>query len=154
MTSVNFSQKQPGERFADFLRAPGTQAAGTVLAADAVTMALDNHGFMGFMLFGAGILAALYLLWRWFKEPLARVAAFVRRPRGAPPVFVPPTAMLAAALALIPTAVGANVFKNHSGGVEDGLNFVSFFGFVSVIAFFAVVTVATTVAWVWQDEGQ
>ena len=151
MASVNFPRNQPGERFPEFVRSPGAHAAGTVLIAAATTMALGNHGFLGTVLFGAGILAALYLFWRWLKDPFARVAAFARRPRGAPPVFVPPRALLVATLVLIPTAIGANVFKNQSGGVEEVLNFVSLMGFVSVIAFFALLAVATTIAWARQD---
>jgi hypothetical protein len=151
MARVALHGTRSGEGFADFVRASGTQAAGTVVVADAVTIALGNHGFMGFTLFGAGIIAALYLLARWFRAPLADIAAFIRRPRGAPPVFVPAKTLLVAAIALIPTAIGASILKNHGGGVEDVLNFVSFFGFVTVIAFFALLTVASAVAWVGQE---
>jgi hypothetical protein len=127
MSSVNFLQMQADERLPEFVRSPGTHVA------------------------GAGIIAALYLLARWFRAPLADIAAFIRRPRGAPPVFVPAKTLLVAAIALIPTAIGASILKNHGGGVEDVLNFVSFFGFVTVIAFFALLTVASAVAWVGQE---
>jgi hypothetical protein len=151
MSCVNLYRKPQGKSFAAFVREPGTQVAGAVLVADAAAMVLDNNGFIGFLLFGAGVVAAIYLLVGWFRGPVGQAAAFVRRPRGAPPGFVPPSAHVTAALALIPTAIGANLFKSGGDGVEDVLNLVSFLGFVSVVAFFAVLTVATAVAWVSQD---
>jgi hypothetical protein len=122
-------------------------ANAAAMTAEALDPELESNGPVGFVLFGVGTVAVTYLLVAALRAPVAAIARFVRRPRGGLQPIVPGWVLLAASGLMVPAAVGANVFKNHTGGTEDFLNFVSFFSFFGIILFFGVVVAGTALAW-------
>jgi hypothetical protein len=60
--------------------------------------------------------------------------------------------MLAAAIALVPALIGANIFKNHSGGAEEFFNAVSFYSFATIILSFGFLVLSTAVVWATQES--
>jgi hypothetical protein len=71
-------QMKNDEGFSDFVRAPGTHAAVTVLIADASAIAVNGDGLIGFGLVGVGAAAVAYLVAR-LRRPLAGRQRSVRR---------------------------------------------------------------------------
>jgi hypothetical protein len=122
-------------------------ANAAAIAADAVDLEIESNGAVGVALLSAGALAAIYVLAAVVHAPLAATWRSVRRPRGSLPQIVPGWLIAVGAVVFVTAAVGANVFKNNASGVEDALNAVSFFTFVSIALGTAVLTVATAFVW-------
>jgi len=129
-------------------------ANAAAIASEALDPEIESNGVVGFVLFGAGTAALTYVMAGLLRVPAGALWAFVRRPRGGLPSLVPAWAMLAAALALVPASVGANVFKNHNGGVEEFLNAVFFFSFAAIILSFGVLVLATAAVWATQESAR
>jgi len=127
-------------------------ANAAAIAAESIDPEIESNGVVGVALLSAGALAAIYVLAAVVHAPLAAMWRFVRRPRGGLPQLVPRWVIAAGAVAFVPAIVGANVFKNHTGGVEDALNAVSFFTFASIVIGTAVLTLATAIVWATQES--
>jgi hypothetical protein len=85
---------------------------------------------------------------------VAALAAFVCLPRAGLPPLEPGWAMIATAVALLPAAIGANIFKDHGGGAEEFLNAASFFSFAAIVLSFGVLVLATAITWATQESSR
>jgi hypothetical protein len=137
-----------------FFNPTGYMIAALFVIANAVAIgieAIESNGVVGFILFGAGVLAMTYILAGVARGPAGWLRSFVIRRRGGLPRLVPGRVVIAAAASIVPAAAGASVFKNH-GGAEEALNFVSFYTFAGIITWFAALVLITGVAWLCQES--
>jgi hypothetical protein len=129
-------------------------ANAAAIAAEALHTEIGSNGPAGFVLFGAGMVGLAYILVGMLRAPGGAILRFARRSRGGISPIVSGWALVTAAALLVVGAAGAKVFKNHSGGVEDLLNTVSFFAFTAVVLFFGTVVVGTALVWATQDASR
>ena len=78
--SISRMQSKNGERFSDFVRAPGTHAAVTIFLADISAIAVYGQGLVLFALVAIGAATLAYLVAR-VHQPLAGRPRSIRRPR-------------------------------------------------------------------------
>jgi hypothetical protein len=127
-------------------------ANAVAIGIEAIDVKIESNGVIGLILFGAGVLAAAYILAGVARGPAGWLRSFVIRRRGGLPRLVPGRVVIAAAASIVPAAAGASVFKNHGGGAEEALNFVSFYTFAGIITWFAALVLITGVAWLCQES--